>query len=54
MSVEDAQARVAAQASREDRLTAGDRVLANDGSADDLQQQIDGLWAELRTMSKGR
>jgi dephospho-CoA kinase len=54
MSVEDAQARVAAQASRDDRLTAGDRVLANDGSADALRPQIDRLWAELLTMSKGR
>lgn len=43
-----AQARVAAQVSRADRLQAADLVLDNNGSRDQLVQQVDRLWRDLR------
>jgi len=45
---EDAQARMAAQASREDRLKLADHVLNNDGSVEDLVKQVDELWDKLK------
>jgi dephospho-CoA kinase len=42
-----AKARMAAQASREDRLKIADFVLNNDGSIDELRTQVDELWEEL-------
>jgi dephospho-CoA kinase len=48
----DAEARVSAQASREQRLAAADRVLHNDGSRVDLRAQVDRLWDELRAASQ--
>lgn len=47
LSVEEAQARVDAQASREQRLAAADRVLRNDGSPEELRVQVAELWSEL-------
>jgi len=47
MPAEDAKARMAAQATREERLAAADVVLDNDGSLDDLERQVDALWARL-------
>lgn len=46
MTVEDAASRMAAQASREERLAAADVVLDNSGSLADLGNQVDRLWAE--------
>jgi dephospho-CoA kinase len=43
----EAESRIAAQASREDRRIAADVVLDNTGSAAQLREQIDALWAEL-------
>jgi dephospho-CoA kinase len=43
----DAESRIAAQASREDRMIAADVVLGNTGSVTQLREQIDALWAEL-------
>jgi dephospho-CoA kinase len=48
-----ARARLAAQASREDRRAAADVVLTNDGSVTDLQRQIHRLWAELTEPDAG-
>ncbi|MBO0827995.1 MAG: dephospho-CoA kinase [Streptosporangiales bacterium] len=45
---DDAERRIAAQASRADRLAAADVVVDNSGSLDRLHQQVDALWAELR------
>lgn len=42
-----AKARMAAQASREDRLKLADHVINNDGSLDELSKQVDALWKEL-------
>ena len=47
MSVDDARRRMAAQASDEDRRKVADVVLDNSGSEDDLEAQIDSLWAQL-------
>jgi dephospho-CoA kinase len=43
----DAQARIAAQASREQRLASATRVLSNDGSVAELEQQVRALWLTL-------
>jgi len=51
LSRADAEARLAAQASRDQRLAAADRVLHNEGSREELRAQVDRLWAELRTLS---
>jgi dephospho-CoA kinase len=50
MSREDAAARMAAQASRSDRLAAADYVIANNGSLEDLDQETDRVWSELLTL----
>jgi dephospho-CoA kinase len=44
MTEEAARSRMAAQASREDRLAAADVVLHNSGSLQDLVDQVDRLW----------
>lgn len=43
----EAESRIAAQASREDRKRAADVVLDNTGSVTQLRAQIDALWADL-------
>lgn len=43
-SEEDARARVANQASREDRLAAADFVIRNDGSLEELEEQVGACW----------
>lgn len=47
LSREEAQARIAAQASRGDRLAVADVVIDNSGSPDALRPQIDALWRQL-------
>ena len=47
MDPADARRRIAAQASREDRLAAADVVIDNGGSLADLRRQVDDLWARL-------
>jgi len=44
MTEEDARARMAAQASREERRAAADVVLENTGSIADLEARVDKLW----------
>lgn len=48
LSREQAQARMAAQASREQRLAVADIVVDNSGSLAELDRQVGDLWAELR------
>jgi dephospho-CoA kinase len=48
LSPAEAEARVAAQASRTDRLGAADVVIDNSGSRVDLAPQLDRLWSRLR------
>ena len=49
MTEADARARMAAQASREERLAEADVVLENTGSIADLEARVDELWAEQVT-----
>jgi dephospho-CoA kinase len=51
MSEDEARARVAAQATREQRRAAADYVVVNDGSLDDLRRRVDEVWAAI---SSGR
>jgi dephospho-CoA kinase len=48
MSREQARARIAAQASREQRLALAGMVVDNSGSLAELDRQVGDLWAELR------
>jgi dephospho-CoA kinase len=48
MSREQAQARMAAQAGREQRLSIADIVVDNSGSLAELDRQVGELWSELR------
>jgi dephospho-CoA kinase len=51
MTREQAQARMAAQASREQRLAIADIVIDNSGSLAELDRQVGDLWSELRRRS---
>ena len=51
LSRDEAEARLAAQASREERLAVADCVLDNGGSRDDLREAVAALWAELALAS---
>jgi dephospho-CoA kinase len=48
MPEDQAQARIAAQASREERLAVADVVMVNDGSLADLDKRVGEVWAWLR------
>ncbi|XVQ88960.1 dephospho-CoA kinase [Microbispora siamensis] len=50
----DARARIAAQASREDRLRIADIVMRNEGSLDDLDAQVDRIWQDLSARVSAR
>jgi dephospho-CoA kinase len=47
LSRAEAESRIAAQASREDRTRAADVVVDNTGNMTQLKEQIDALWTEL-------
>ena len=47
MAAEQARARMAAQASREQRLAVADIVIDNSGSLDDLDRRVAEVWADL-------
>ena len=49
MTAGEAHARMAAQASREDRLAAADVVLENSGTPEELRHAVDALWEERLT-----
>lgn len=46
-SEDDARARIARQASRDDRLARADVVIDNAGTVDDLAPQVDALWERI-------
>ncbi|RKN42378.1 dephospho-CoA kinase [Streptomyces hoynatensis] len=50
----DARARMAAQASREERLKIADYVLRNDGTVGELEEQVEELWQTLRERERER
>jgi dephospho-CoA kinase len=54
MSRADAEARMAAQATRAERLAAADYVVVNDGSLEDLDRETDRVWSELLTLRDSR
>ncbi|MEU6997830.1 dephospho-CoA kinase [Nonomuraea sp. NPDC046570] len=43
----DAKARIAAQASRDDRLAIADVVISNEGPIEELDTRVDEVWSEL-------
>jgi dephospho-CoA kinase len=47
VSRQDAEARMAAQATRQERLELADFVVNNDGSIEDLEAQVEELWKNL-------
>ncbi|MFJ8857456.1 dephospho-CoA kinase [Streptomyces sp. NPDC102451] len=47
MTESDARARMAAQATREERLAVADLVVDNDGPLEDLEPQVRAVWSEL-------
>jgi dephospho-CoA kinase len=49
MTRAEAEARISAQATREQRLAAADVVIDNSGSVNQLREQIDNLWPVLLT-----
>jgi dephospho-CoA kinase len=48
MTPDQARARMAAQASRPQRLAVADLVIDNSGSLDDLDRRVVGVWADLQ------
>jgi dephospho-CoA kinase len=54
MSREQAQARIAAQASRDQRLAIAGIVVDNSGSLTELDRQVGELWSELRKRTQVR
>ena len=51
MAAEEAQRRIASQASREDRLAVADVVVDNAGTLADLERRLDEVWATLERRS---
>ncbi|WP_069811875.1 dephospho-CoA kinase [Streptomyces sp. TP-A0874] len=49
MTEDEARSRMAAQATREERLAVADLVISNDGPLEDLEPQVGRLWRELTT-----
>ncbi|MBL1287738.1 dephospho-CoA kinase [Streptomyces sp. NPDC057067] len=47
MTESDARARMAAQATREERLAVADLVIDNDGPLEDLEPQVRKVWSQL-------
>lgn len=50
MDEADVRRRMAAQASREDRLAVADVVIHNDGSLEDLESQVDEAWSWIQEL----
>jgi dephospho-CoA kinase len=51
MSPKEASARIAAQATRQQRLAAADHVIDNSGTLTDLEQRVMEVCANLRHMA---
>ncbi|NEA43020.1 dephospho-CoA kinase [Streptomyces sp. SID11385] len=54
MSESDARARMAAQATREQRLAAADLVIPNDGTREELAARVREVWGVLERRARGR
>jgi dephospho-CoA kinase len=53
MRADDVRARMARQATREERLARADRVIDNSGTVDDLRAQVDAAWRWIEGLSRG-
>ncbi len=53
MSADEARARIAAQASRDDRAAVADVIIDNSGSVDELTALVGELWRELSVRAQG-
>jgi dephospho-CoA kinase len=51
MREDDVRARMANQASRDERLARADRVIDNSGSLADLERQVDDAWAWIQGLA---
>lgn len=49
---DDARARIARQASRADRLATATKLVDNSGDIDDLERQVDEVWAWLESLEQ--
>jgi dephospho-CoA kinase len=54
MAESDARARMAAQASEDERAAAADVILDNGGTLDELEAQVDRLWRDLERTARER
>ena len=54
MPPDQAQARLAAQATREQRLALADLVIDNSGSLEDLDRRVAEIWADLKRRATAR
>jgi dephospho-CoA kinase len=52
MTEADARARIANQASREDRLAVADQVIDNSGTREDLRRRVDEVWAWIEQLPR--
>jgi dephospho-CoA kinase len=52
MRAEDVRARMARQATRQQRLARADRVIDNGGTLDDLRTQVDDAWAWITALPR--
>lgn len=53
MTEDEARSRMAAQARREERLAIADFVLHNDGTVEELREQVAAVWRELKARQDG-
>jgi dephospho-CoA kinase len=53
MAEDQARARMAAQATREQRLAVADIVIDNSGTREDLDRRVDEVWADLQARARG-
>lgn len=53
LRISEIESRIAAQASREERVSIADHVFENNGSKDELLRSVENLWELLKMRSKG-
>ncbi len=54
LTAEEAETRLRAQATREQRLAAADVVLSNSGTVEELRRDVDELWQQLNARSSSK
>lgn len=53
LRISEIESRIAAQATREERVSIADQVFENNGSEDELLRSVENLWELLKMRSKG-